>query len=143
MEKKGLSRKFFGIFTIALSIPYVYLAIFLALHMINLSEAHGYKVTKAMFYIPLFPGLLFLARTYIGVLLLQKELDHERFRFVFTLVCFFEAIAGSVILLSIVREYRLMGNIVTLSLLLYYICAFPFIRRNILYPVPKVKEQFK
>lgn len=129
---RGINRKIFGWFTIVLSLGY-FVTAFYQITMFFISE----EMKKCGMSVLTFPlSLVFIAigigRIYAGRLLFKDICDKESFRFVFGLICFCEIAFGFIYGLALVEELGIIGNIIVLAFIGYYLISIPFLRRELM-----------
>ena len=124
-----LNRIQFGWFTILLSTIYFFTAAYQIFFFITSAQLKKYGINVLTFPLAfLFIGIGGI-RIYCGYLFLGKSSDGNIIKFVFTLLCFFEISVGFIYGLALVEEVGLMGDIVVLLFVLYYVIAFLFFKK--------------
>lgn len=124
-----LNKKIFGWYTIFLSSIYFLIALYQLTLFVTSAEFRKYGINILIFPQSFFFIGIGVFRIIVGRLLLKETFDKVLFRFIFGLICFFEIGLGFIYGLALIDRLGLIGNIVVLLFIVYYITALLFFRR--------------
>lgn len=123
-----ISKRLFAWFTVCLSSVYFISALYQLILFFISPEIRKYGISVLVFPLAFLLIGVGSIRLVVGRMLFKEHFDKSVFKFVFGLLCFFEIVLGFIYGLALVEELGLLGNIIVLLFIFYYVLSLPFFR---------------
>ncbi|MDD3905375.1 MAG: hypothetical protein PHS46_02465 [Candidatus Omnitrophica bacterium] len=126
-----INKKRFGRFTLLLSPVYFITATYQVSMYIISAEIRKYGISLLVFPFALFLVLVGVVRVYLSYLLLRNACEEWMIKLIFVFLCAIEIFFGFFAGLILIAELGLIGNIIVMLFVIYYVYALLFFRNKI------------